>query len=43
MLPENQKKAFDEFYNLAGNSEILESKTTGMIQLAVVMAVGCIP
>jgi hypothetical protein len=43
MLSKNQSKAYTEFYNSTSNSEILDSKTTLIIQLATAMAVGCYP
>jgi len=43
MLSEKQTKAYTEFYNSTKNCEILDSKTTLMIQLAAAMAVGCYP
>jgi len=43
MLSEKQNKAYTEFYNSTNSSEILDSKTTLIIQLAAAMAVGCYP
>lgn len=43
MLPEKQKKAFEDFYDSARYNEILAPKTTLMIHLAAAMAVGCAP
>lgn len=43
MLPEKQNKAFNDFYNSAASNDILDSKTTLMIQLAAAMTVGCYP
>ena len=43
MLPEEQKKAYTEFYNSARNNAILEPKTTLMLHLAASMAVACYP
>ena len=43
MLPEEQKKAYTEFYNTARNNDILESKTTLLVHLAAAMALGCHP
>ena len=43
MLPQQQKKAFTDFYDAARDNEILEPKTTLMIHLAAAMAVGCYP
>jgi hypothetical protein len=43
MLPEQQQKAYVEFYNSARNNGILEPKTTLMLHLAAAMAQGCLP
>ncbi len=43
MLPVNQKRSFNAFYDSARGNEILEPKTTLMIHLAAAMAVGCEP
>ena len=43
MLPDKQKKAFDDFYDSARHNEILEPKTTLMIHMAASMAVNCYP
>lgn len=43
MLPDKQKKAFDDFYDSARHNEILEPKTTLMIHMAASMAVACYP
>ncbi len=43
MLPEKQKKAWNDFYNSARQNNILEPKTTVMLHLASAMAVGCYP
>ena len=43
MLPEKQKKAWNDFYNSARHNNILEPKTTVMLHLASAMAVGCYP
>jgi len=43
MLPEEQKKAYTEFYNAARNNNILEPKTTLLVHLASAMALGCHP
>jgi hypothetical protein len=43
MLPKRQRKAYEDFYDSARHNEILESKTTLMIHMAVAMAVGCYP
>ncbi len=41
MLPEKQRKAFDEFYNQSRYNDILDKKTTLMIHLATSFAAGC--
>jgi hypothetical protein len=43
MLPEEQLKAYNDFYDSAHLNDILEPKTTLMIHLAVSMAIGCYP
>jgi hypothetical protein len=43
MLPEDQHKAYKDFYNSARYNEILEPKTTLMIHLASAMALSCYP
>jgi hypothetical protein len=43
MLPKKIEKAYTEFYNSVNNNEILESKTTLLIQLSASMAIGCYP
>jgi len=43
MLPEKQNNAYTDFYNSTNSHEILDSKTTLMIQIAAAMAVGCYP
>jgi alkylhydroperoxidase/carboxymuconolactone decarboxylase family protein YurZ len=43
MLPETQKKAFAEFYDVSRNSSALDRKTTVLIGLASAMALGCAP
>jgi len=43
MLPEKQSKAYTDFYNSTNHNEILDSKTTLLIQLAAAMSVGCYP
>ena len=43
MPTKEQRKAFDEFYDLTRYNEILDPKTTLMLHLAVAMAVGCHP
>ncbi|MFC2085556.1 hypothetical protein ACFLS9_10890 [Bacteroidota bacterium] len=43
MLPEEQKKAYKEFYNSARYNDILNPKTTLMLHMATAMAIGCSP
>ncbi len=43
MLTKDQLKAFDNFYDLARNNDILDPTTTLMLHLAAAMAVGCHP
>jgi hypothetical protein len=43
MLPKEQQKAFDAFYDSARYNEILEPKTTLMLHIATAMAIGCYP
>jgi hypothetical protein len=43
MLPEDQRKAYEDFYHSARHNKILEPKTTLMIHLATAMAVSCYP
>jgi hypothetical protein len=41
MLPENQNKAFSDFYDSVKDNDILDRKTTLLIQAATAMAIGC--
>ena len=43
MQTKEQRKAFDNFYDMARHNEILDPKTTLMLHLAVAMAIGCHP
>jgi len=43
MLPEIQKQKFEEFFESTAKNEILDEKTTVMIQLAVSFVIGCSP
>ena len=43
MLPKEQQKAFDAFYESARHNKILEPKTTLMLHIATAMAIGCHP
>jgi hypothetical protein len=43
MLPEQQHRAFGDFYNSARHNDILDEKTTLMIHLATAISVACYP
>jgi len=43
MLPENQRKSYEAFYDSAHDNAILEPKTTLLLHLAAAMALGCYP
>jgi len=43
MLPKRQKQTYEEFFESTAKNEILDQKTTVMIQLAVSLAIGCYP
>ena len=43
MLPENQKNAYQSFYDSARENDILDSKTTLLIHFASTLALGCYP
>jgi len=43
LLPKKQKHAYEAFYESTANNEILDQKTTLMIQLATSFAIGCYP
>jgi hypothetical protein len=43
MLPEQQQKAYGEFYDSARNNTILEPKTTLLVHIGAAMAQGCSP
>ena len=43
MLPEKQKHAYEAFYESTANNDILDQKSTLMIQLATSFAIGCYP
>ena len=43
LLPEKQKQTYEEFYESTVKNEILDQKTTLMIQLAASFAIGCYP
>ena len=43
MLPEEQRKAYTDFYKSARQNETLEPKTTLMLHMAAAMAFACYP
>ena len=43
MLPDRQKRAYEDFYGAARYNDILEPEQTLMLHLAAAMAVGCYP
>ena len=43
MIPKNLKKSFIDFHKSIIANEILDPKTTFMIELGAAMAVGCYP
>jgi AhpD family alkylhydroperoxidase len=43
MIPQHLKKSFVDFHDTIIANEILDSKTTFMIELGAAMAVGCYP
>ena len=43
MLPDEQLKAYQDFYDSARNNKVLEPKTTLMLHMAAAMALGCYP
>jgi len=43
MVLERQNRDFNNFYNSTCHNEVLEPKTTCMIQVAAAMAFGCSP
>lgn len=43
LLPEKQKLTYEAFYESTAKNEILDQKTTLMIQLATSFAIGCYP
>jgi hypothetical protein len=43
MLPTRIEKAYTAFFNATNKNDVLEEKTTIMIQLAASMAMGCYP
>ncbi len=43
MLLGKQKKTYETFYESTANNELLDKKTTVMIQLSSSFAIGCYP
>jgi alkylhydroperoxidase/carboxymuconolactone decarboxylase family protein YurZ len=43
MLPENQRKSFDAFYDSVHDNTILAPKTMLLLHLSAAMALGCSP
>ncbi|KAB0665041.1 carboxymuconolactone decarboxylase family protein [Oryzomonas japonica] len=43
MLPEQQQKAFGDFYDTVRENRILDPKTTLLLHLGAAMALGCSP
>ncbi len=43
MLPAKQAKAYDAFFESTAQNEVLDRKTTLMIQMAAAFAIGCYP
>ncbi len=43
MLPEQQDKAFNDFYKSARFNKVLDQKTTLLLHLATAMSVACYP
>jgi len=43
VLPDRQKEAYETFYASTEKNEIIDPKTTVMIQLAASFAIGCYP
>lgn len=43
MLPERQKQKYEEFFESTAKNEIVDLKTTVMIQLAASFVIGCYP
>ena len=43
MLPEQQQKAFGDFYDTVRHNAILDPKTTLLLHLGAAMALGCSP
>ena len=43
MLPAKQAQAYDAFFESTAQNEVLDRKTTVMIQLAAAFVMGCYP
>ena len=43
MIPENLKKSFIDFHKSMISNDVIDPKTTFMIELGAAMAVGCYP
>jgi len=43
MLPKKQHEAFSRFSEAAYESEVLDARTTLMLQMATAMVIGCYP
>ncbi|MGM0453152.1 MAG: carboxymuconolactone decarboxylase family protein [Thermodesulfobacteriota bacterium] len=43
MLPEHQQRTYDAFFKSTAENDILDPKTTTLIQLATSFALGCYP
>lgn len=43
MLPDKQKQTYETFYESTSNNDVLDEKTTVLIQLATSFAIGCYP
>ncbi len=43
MLPQEQNKAYQNFYNSARGNDILDQKTTLLVHMASAMTAGCYP
>ena len=43
MVPSKEEKAFNEFQNMVLENDVFDSKTTIILHLATVIAVGCYP
>jgi len=43
MLPEKLQQTYEAFFNAASENEVLDPKTTVLVQMAAAMAIGCYP